>query len=422
MNNPIRLFLAALLSASVWFSAYAESMPSETQSAESHVDTLAINPALKLQDVLARTLLRNPSQAALQARASMVKAKSISAKSLLPQAPAVTVGHQNDSFASNRGEREWQAELELPIWLPNQRHQRYQVAEATQANFNAHQESLKLTAAGMLREAIWDVTYNDNAALLATQQLQLAQALTLDVEKRFKAGELAKSDVFLSQQETLKVEREKLRAEAELMHARYRYQLITGLHEMPAAIEEQQSAITDYAQSPIWLEAMSKVDLAESALHLAEVESRDNPQILLNMRRIQGGFDYTYNDSLGVKIRIPFGSEVKSAPIKAMAAYEVGSAQSERDAMRFKLEQAMHEAEHNLAVTQAELNLATQHFALAKQSLQLTQKAFQLGETDLVNLLRAQAQTFESERMYASRQIQLKWDVARYNQAVGVLP
>jgi outer membrane protein, heavy metal efflux system len=39
-----------------------------------------------------------------------------------------------------------------------------------------------------------------------------------------------------------------------------------------------------------------------------------------------------------------------------------------------------------------------------------------------VNLLRVQAQSFESERAYSSRQIQLKWDIARYNQAVGVLP
>jgi outer membrane protein, heavy metal efflux system len=394
----------------------------ELVGSDAHVDDLTVNSTLTLQDVFEKTVVRNPNQAALKARADIVQSKNILASALLPQAPAVVVGHQNDSFASNRGEREWQADLELPIWMPNQRNHRYKVADATLANVNASAESLKLAVAGMLREAMWEVAYNDNTTLLTESQLNLAKRLHLDIEKRFHAGELAKSDVYLAQQEVLKAEKQKLRANAELMHARYRYQLLTGLQEIPQKYEEQQSHITDYAQSPIWLEAISKVSLAETELSLAEVESRENPQILLNMRRIQGGFDFTHNDSMGIKIRIPFGSDVRTAPIKAMAASEVGNAMSQRETIRMQLEQSMHEAEHNLTVSRAELDLAKQQYDIAKQSLSLTQKAFQLGETDVVNLLRVQAQSFESERAYSSRQIQLKWDIARYNQAVGVLP
>ncbi|OYY49701.1 MAG: hypothetical protein B7Y48_05380 [Methylophilales bacterium 28-44-11] len=389
---------------------------------DNHVDDLTINPALKLHEVLDKSFIRNPNQAVLNARTAMVEAKKIQASATLPHAPAVVVGHQNDSFASNRGEREWQADLELPFWLPNQRNNRYKVADATLANADASRESLKLAVAGMLREALWEVAYNDNSILLATNQLALAQRLLQDIQKRFQAGELAKSDVYLAQQEVLKAEKEKLRVNAELMHARYRYQLLTGLHEIPAVFEEQESPIKDYAQSPIWLEAVSKVNLAETELGLAAVESRENPQVLLNMRRIQGGFDFTHNDSMGIKIRIPFGSDVRTAPIKAMAASEVGSAVSNRETIRMRLEQSMHEAEHNLTVSRAELGLASQQHDIAKQSLTLTQKAFTLGETDLVNLIRAQAQFFESERAYSSRQIQMKWEIARYNQAVGVLP
>ncbi len=131
--------------------------------------------------------------------------------------------------------------------------------------------------------------------------------------------------------EVLKTEKEKLRANAELMHARYRYQLLTGLQEMPAEFEEQQAPITNYAQSPIWLEAVSKVNLAETELRLAEVESRENPQVMLNVRSIQGGFDFTNNNSMGIKIRIPFGSDVRTAPIKAAAASEVGNAMTNQE-------------------------------------------------------------------------------------------
>lgn len=82
----------------------------------------------------------------------------------------------------------------------------------------------------------------------------------------------------------------------------------------------------------------------------------------------------------------------------------------------------MHEAEHNLSVSRAELVIASKQFEIAKESLMLAQKAFKLGETDLVGLLRVQAQTFEAERAFTTRQVQVEWDVARYNQTVGVLP
>ena len=82
----------------------------------------------------------------------------------------------------------------------------------------------------------------------------------------------------------------------------------------------------------------------------------------------------------------------------------------------------MHEAEHNLSVSRAELVLAGKQYEIAKESLRLAQKAFQLGETDLVSLLRVQSQTFEAERAFSTRQVQVQWDVARYNQTVGVLP
>jgi hypothetical protein len=57
-----------------------------------------------------------------------------------------------------------------------------------------------------------------------------------------------------------------------------------------------------------------------------------------------------------------------------------------------------------------------------KNSTELAKKAYTLGELDLMNLLRIQSQTFEAEKSYTTRQLQVKWDTARYNQAVGVLP
>jgi outer membrane protein TolC len=410
------LLVAVLLAtASV---AWAEPLQAEAN----HLDLLTINPNLQLRDVLDITFARNPAQSRLQSLESVVSARKLVANALLPASPALIVAHQNDALVSGRNEREWQAELELPVWQLNQRSNRRKVADATRSNVTATAASLKLQVAGLLRDALWDIAFNDNNLSLATNRLTLARELERDVDTRFNAGEMAKTDVMLAQQETLRLQKEQLRAEAEVMHARHRYYLLTGLHELPGSYTEPQSAVQDYSQSSIWLAAESKLGLAETERNLVQIESRENLHLSLNMRRAQGAFDNLSNESVGLKVRIPFGEDARSAPMRAAAQLGVGDAVTELNTLRYALETLIHEAEHNLTVSRAELVIANRQFDIAQESARLAQKAFKLGETDLVSLLRVQSQTYEAERAFTSRKIQLQWDIARYNQVVGVLP
>ena len=418
MYKFIRFMLAMICLLSGARMVFAEPVQHESD----HLDALFVNPDLHLNDVLEKTLARHPMLATLKARDSVVSAKKTVANAMLPAAPAVSVMHQNDAIGSGRGEREWLAELELPVWLPNQRNSRLKVADASQSGVISSRDSLKLHVAGQLREALWDITMNDNSLALAINKFEVSNRLLHDVEKRYQAGEMAKTDVMLAQQESLLAEKEKLRAEAEVMHARHRYYLLTGLRDIPASFEERQSDLEDYSHSALWLEAQSKVGLAETERDLAQVESHENLQVLLNMRSTKGAFDNMSNESVGLKLRIPFGGDARAAPIKAQAELGVGNALSERETLKLALEAAMHEAEHNLSVSRAELKIADRQFEIASESARLAQKSFQLGESDLVSLLRVQAQTFEAERAFTTRKIQVQWDIARYNQTVGVLP
>ncbi len=387
-----------------------------------HHDALNINAALTLHDVTEKAFARNPMQASLQAKKFGVDARNVMAKSLLPYAPAVSMQHQTDGIASARGERDWQAEVELPVWLPSQRGARQGVADASNEDLQKNRENTRLESAGKVRDALWDIAMNTQLYEVAAKKLEATKKLEEDVKKRYQAGELAKVDWMLAEQETLAAERVLVRAEAEMMHARHRYIVLTGLSDMPAQYEEKRSDIEDYDQSPLWIAAESRVSVTERVRELVRVERRENPQVLINARTMRGPFDNAYNDSVGVRVRIPLDSQVRSAPLQASAEEAVGSAMTDRDSIRFNLETALHEAEHNLSVSQEELRIATKQHEIAQESLRLARKAFQLGEIDLVNLVRVQTQTFEAERAYQIRQIQLKWDIARYNQAVGVLP
>jgi outer membrane protein TolC len=396
-------------------------LPVAVQAAE--LDTLAANPALSVREVLDKAVERNPQRYVLQAMDGEVQARYKSARGALPLAPAVSLRHQNDAVGSGRGEREWEAELELPVWLPGQRTARENVAQGAQGELATSQDGLRLQLAGVLRDAIWDVGMNEANVDLSGLRLKTAEALQNDVKRRHQAGELAKTDLMLAENETLQARSALLRAQAELRHAQHRYRQLTGLGEIPANAQEIQSEQVGLSeQHPLLREAEAKIALAQNERDLVRLERRENPQLMLGARSQRGAFDDHYNSSVGMKIRIPLESEVRSAPMLAAVESNLAKVMSERERTRYMMETAIHEAEHNLEVTKAELELATQQHALARENQRLAQKAFDLGETDLVHLMRMQAQAYEAERALASRKIQLQWDIARYNQAIGVLP
>ncbi len=387
-----------------------------------HEDELQINPALSLHDVLNATIKHQPQQAQLQSQAYGVKAKKALADSFLPYSPAISLFHQNDTLGSGRDEREYEATLELPIWLPSQREARAKVAEMSEQYYEAGQASLSIRTAGLLRDALWEIALTKNALVLAESKLDSAKTLQEKVNKSVSAGEAAKTDLLLAQQATLQATKHKVLARAEVMHAQFRYKLLTGMDQLPQVHTEQKSALADFEQSPAWLETLTKVKNAEQSRHLAQIEKKENVQVQINARSIIGAFDTKYNQSMGVSVRIPFNIAASTTPITAAAEMALGSALSERDVLRNALEAALHEADHNLEVSEQELLIAKQHDEIAKESLRLAEKAYSLGEHDLATLLRIKDQAFEAERSYRATEIQHQWNIARYNQAVGVLP
>ncbi len=387
------------------------------------LQALEADPGLALGQAVKQAYERSPQQQVLQAGKGSVEARAIQAGSLLPGAPAVSMRHQNDVIGSGRNLREWEAALEFPVWLPGQRSARQNVMREAADGLNASRGSLMLSLAGQVREAIWDIAMNKNAVELAGHRAKAAEALQRDVERRWQGGELARTDVMLAQNETLQAKSALLLAQAELKHAEHRYWILTGLRKLPAAAEEQQSAQTNIDDKhPLLSEAAAKVALAQGERDLVRVEERENPQFVVNARHERGAFDSAFDSSVGLAVRIPLDAQVRSAPMLANAEMGVAQAMSERDQRLLVLQAAQHEAEHNLEVTRERLDIVAEQNRLAQENLRLARKAFDLGETDLVALLRVQASALEAERALRSSRTQLQWDIARYNQAMGVLP
>jgi len=387
-----------------------------------HEDVLQVNTALSLHDVLQVTIKNHPEQSLLQSQQYHVDAKKALAEGLLPSAPAISISHQNDKLGSGRNERDYQAALELPLWLSSQREARAKVAEFSALHVGARQSSLAIEVAGLLREAVWEIAFRKNEVALYEEKYQSAVDLAQKVHQSLRAGEVAKTDWLLAQQETLLASKNKILAQAEVMHAQFRYKQLTGIDQYPEAFAEEKSTLMSFENSPAWQAVLTKVQYAEEERKLAHIEQKENMQILVNAKSSQGAFDQQYNHSMGVSVRIPIGTSASQMPIVAASELALGAAISARERMKRVLEAALHEADHNLGVSEQELVIAKQHNDIARESLRLAKKAYALGEHGLTTLLRIKNQAFDAERSYRAMQIQHQWNIARYNQAVGVLP
>ena len=388
-----------------------------------HEDELTIVNAFTLHDLVEKSLPHYPNSQLLAAKKLMLEARQTQANSLLPGSAALILRNQNDQLLSRNGETEWEAGLEFPIWLNGQRKARAAIANIASQNLTADTQYLRLQLAGMVRDALWDIQLMQGLADIAKAKHEAASQLQRDIEKRVSLGDMAQKDLLVAQTETLQAESERINAEAEVQHAKFRYVNLTGLSIIPAEFTEIKSAKSDVEDTHLaLLEANGKIALSIEQRNLVHIENRDNPTVTLGTRSLRGATDTQYNNSFGITVRIPLQSATRNTPLQAAAEMQYAENQAHLSQLKLLLAAAMHEAEHNLEVGSAQLEVLTKQHNIAQQSLSVTRKAFQLGELDLSDLIRVQTQAFNTEKSLKNQQIQQLWNTARYNQAVGELP
>ena len=388
-----------------------------------HEDALMVNNTLTLHDLVEKALPHYPNSQLLAAKKRELEARQIQANSFLPGSASVILRNQNDVLLSRNGETEWEAGIEMPIWLSGQRAARAAIADVSASNLNQDQQLLHLQLAGMVRDALWDIELMQGLYDIAELKWTAAKQLEQDVQKRVNLGDMAQKELFIAQSETLLAENENIAAQAEVQHAKFRYINLTGLREIPSIYAEQKSTKLDVDEShPALLEANGKVALSNQMRNLTKIETRENPTVTIGTRSLRGANDTQYNNSLGIILRIPLQSAVRNAPLQAAAETNYTQQQVNLSALKIMLAAAMHEAEHNLEVGEQQLNVLAKQQLIAQKSLHAVRTGFKLGEIELIEVMRAQTQAFNVDKNLKNQQIQQQWNTARYNQAVGELP
>lgn len=366
---------------------------------------------------------RMPQATALSARQAEAQASLDQARSLTPGPASVSLNHLNDRFNQNLGRREWEVEVATPLWQPGQKSAREALAGHAAAEVEARGAALKLQLASDVREAWWAVALSREAAGLARQRLETAQTLERAVQRRFKAGDLARLDANLAQTEWLAAQAEALEADTAVQQAQQAYRLLVGA-EAPAVLpSEAESASAGEGDShPLLRASQAAVELAQSRLAVVDASRRDAPELAVRWTSQRSEGPLPYDQAVGLKVTIPLSSDGRVRQDTAAARAELAQADAEWAQAQLRIQQDVRKAQAELSTAQRQLSLAEARLAVTDDSLRLAQRSFELGESDLSALMRARAAAHEAQSWLKRQQVARWLAVSRLHQAQGVLP
>ncbi len=372
-----------------------------------------------LHEVFESAWNRQPLQRSQSARLSELEAKKQVTSSLTPQPASFTVGQRSDQVGSNIGQRQTDIEFGAPLWLPGQRDSQRAVVEAETTQFTGIQTFSRWRLAGDVRDLWWSARIAESEKELANQRVSSAQKLLADVERRVKAGDLARIDANRVNVELQTAQIALKAAEAQAFRATQQFAVVTGLPSLPSDREPlSDQIVTNHPQHL----ATQSLSLAQKRLDLIRATPRESPELSLGVTRQKDIANDPYNNSLSLRLRIPFSSSAVNQQRLASAQAEQAEAEAEQYLESARIDADITSARYELEQANASLALAEARFNTALDTQQLLERSFNLGESDLPSRLLAEAARFDAERNLIKSRLETGRAISKVNQALGVLP
>ena len=382
----------------------------------------APSQAQTLRDALERAWERQPAAQAQTFRAAEAAARVKAANAWVPAPPSIGLSERSDRLNRNAGAREVEAALSVPLWLPGQRQRESALAGAEQDLQRDAQGSAKWKLAGEVREAYWQARAADAERVAAARRLDDAVALAADVERRLKAGDLARTDFNQAKGAEHAARSAANESETRTARALLAFTALTGMETLPVGAEAPATNAPPLAEHPALRQLDRAALAADARLRLATDTRRDNPELTLAYRRERSSNTEAYGGSVTLGIRIPLSTDARNEPKIAAANAEFIEARTAHARLKDQLQAELQASQREMLQARTALALAAERQRLAAENEQLLGKAFSLGEIDLATRLRAAAERYAADADATRSRIEAGRAVTRLNQAYGVLP
>lgn len=364
---------------------------------------------------------RAPQARTLQAKRDEIVAGQEAARSWVAGSPCVGLSERSDRWTERTGIREREVSLSTPVWLPGQVSARRAQADASADDLEAQIANLRLTLAGEVRERLWAVAAAKENLAEAMNHQRFLDATAEDVLRRVNAGDLARTDGMLAQQEALAAKVAVVDAQLKVREALVQFSTLTGLPDVPAATPEPIAA-TPKEPHPRLLASKTAIQHAQASLNVVNKTRSEPPTVGLAFRRERDGITADSANSVTVAVQIPIGTAARNRPLETAARTEFEKASAEAAMTEASLKAEIDLARERVAASEQAFDAASSQAALARQHAQLIEKAFRLGERGLAEMLRAQSLSHEAEVAERLQRVAAGLARARLNQALGITP
>ncbi|MEW6762467.1 MAG: TolC family protein [Pseudomonadota bacterium] len=364
---------------------------------------------------------RAPAARTIEARQDEAAAARATAGAWIASNPTLGLSQRNDQGASEREGRESEISVSSSFWLPGQKSAREALAARSADEATAHLSATRLAVAGLVRTRMWEAAADRVALEEKQDHLHHLEGLADEVQRRVKAGELARSDGLLAQQEVLAARIAVGNARTAAAESLVRYQVVTGLPELPELVPEalQEGALP---ANPRLAAAQASEQRARAALRLAQANRAAPPTIVLSARREEERSMREPARSVGVALQIPFGSAARNRSVEAQAQTVIATAAAEAAEAQATSGADVAVARERLRNAKRALDDAHARARALHEHTALFENAFRQGERGLADVLRSRALTHEADVAVAQQHVALGLAHAQLNQALGILP
>ena len=375
---------------------------------------------------------RQPEAQAQPLRQQAAEAARLAAQRWTAEPPALQLQTRTDRPGSQQGQREVEVGLAAPLWLPGERARSAALGDAQWQQVQSQQRAAQWQLAAQVRQAWWDWQRARSDLALAQDRLHSARQLAADVQRRWQAGDLARTDGLQAQAVVAQAEAAQAEAQGALQAARAALSAWGALPGTapgaPAPQDWRAEPLADAAvqavpdNHPALAQAQAQAQVARHTAELAAVQRRANPELSVAATRGRDQAGERYRQSVTLGLRIPLGdnalAQAKEAAAQADALEQETRLQRERE----RLAQDLHAAQARVAAAQAQSDAAARHAALVQETLGHVDKAFRLGEADWPTRLRAEQDAAQAQRQLARARIDAAAAVSALRQALGLLP
>lgn len=387
---------------------------------------IPVETELTIEDAFESALSIDPEVQSAFKRLEAVKARRSAASTLTAQPFSLEGSYRSDRNYNNQGLREIELGVSAPIWNWNERGRTQALRDTEIELVQLQLEQKRLELAGLVRQILWHTLAAKLDAEIAQGRLNSAKELMVDVEKRVKAGDLARTDFYQASALYEQTRAELARTQSALSDVSTDYATTIGL---PVSVLSQlQPESTDIPPGlkpldhPAVKLAQLQVLAKQQQSDLVQTQTRANPELGVAIISDRSAFTSASEKSLVVSTRIPLGNSSEYQSRVLQAESETVAAKAALKKIQRQIVALGRAAESNLNLF-AKLRTSAQEQAnLAAKTYELYKKSFDLGETDLPTLMIAEQKAFEADKLARKSAIEYAAKVSAYKQALGLLP